>query len=45
MKIARTNSDHPDSIKLVKFLDADLAKRSEQNHAFYVQFNNIDEIE
>lgn len=40
----RTNSEHPDFQKLVKALDADLARRDGNEHAFYAQFNNIDTI-
>lgn len=44
INIKRTNSDDPDFIGLVKFLDADLAKRDGNEHAFYAQFNKIDKI-
>jgi putative acetyltransferase len=42
--IIRTNSEFSDFIKLVKLLDADLAIRDGEEHAFYAQFNTIDEI-
>ena len=42
--IKRTNSDNKDFIELVKWLDADLAKRDGKDHAFYAQFNKIDKI-
>ena len=42
--IKRTNSDNKDFIELVKFLDADLAKKDGNEHAFYAQFNKIDKI-
>ena len=42
--IKRTNSDNKDFIELVKFLDADLAKRDGNEHAFYAQFNKVDKI-
>jgi len=42
--LLRTNSDNPDFIHLVKFLDADLAVRDGADHAFYNQFNKIDTI-
>lgn len=42
--ITRTNSDNPDFIRLVKFLDADLAERDGADHSFYSQFNKIDKI-
>jgi putative acetyltransferase len=40
----RTDSDHPDFIWLVRHLDADLAERDGEDHAFYGQFNKIDKI-
>ena len=43
-KIIRTNSTNTDFIELVKHLDADLAKRDGDEHAFYHQFNKIDMI-
>ena len=42
--IKRTNSDNKDFIELVKFLDADLARRDGTEHSFYAQFNKIDKI-
>ena len=42
--IKRTNSDNKDFIELVKFLDADLARRDGKEHSFYAQFNKIDKI-
>ena len=42
--LTRTNSDHPDFIRLVRLLDADLAVRDGDEHAFYSQFNKIDRI-
>ena len=44
IKIVRTNSDNPDFIELVKYLDADLAIRDGNEHSFYAQFNKIDKI-
>jgi len=44
IKILRTNSDNPDFIELVKYLDADLAIRDGNEHSFYAQFNKIDKI-
>lgn len=44
IKLARTNSDNPDFIELVRHLDADLAKRDGEEHSFYAQFNKIDKI-
>jgi len=42
--IIRTNSQNKDFIELVRFLDADLAQRDGEDHAFYDQFNKIDSI-
>lgn len=42
--ITRTNSTNPDFIKLVKFLDAELAIRDGNEHSFYAQYNKIDEL-
>lgn len=42
--IIRTDSDNPDFIQLVKYLDADLAIRDGDDHQFYNQFNKIDTI-
>ena len=44
INIIRTNSDNHDFIELVKLLDADLAQRDGEEHAFYAQFNTIDNI-
>jgi GNAT superfamily N-acetyltransferase len=43
-KMVRTNSEAIDFIKLVRLLDADLAVRDGEDHAFYDQFNKIDLI-
>src|SRR5450432_951847 len=43
-KTIRTDSDNLDFIGLVKFLDADLAERDGNDHAFYAQFNKIAKI-
>jgi len=40
----RTNSSHPDFIHLVKLLDAELAILDGADHAFYSQFNTINNI-
>jgi len=42
--IIRTGSDNLDFIELVRLLDADLAIRDGDKHAFYDQFNKIDNI-
>lgn len=44
IRVVRTDSDNPDFISLVKNLDADLATRDGNEHAFYAQFNKIDKI-
>lgn len=43
-KLIRTDSSHPDFIALVRLLDTDLAFRDGDEHAFYAQFNKIDQI-
>ncbi len=42
--LLRTNSTHPDFQLLVKQLDADLAKRDGDEHAFYAQYNKTDHL-
>lgn len=42
--LIRTDSTNKDFIHLVKHLDADLAKRDGDKHAFYNQFNAIGKI-
>lgn len=42
--ILRTDSSNKDFVALVKLLDADLAIRDGEDHAFYDQFNKIDKI-
>ena len=44
IQIIRTDSENPDFIKLVKYLDADLAERDGDEHSFYAQFNKINKI-
>lgn len=44
IKIIRTDSDDPDFIELVKYLDADLVEKDGDDHSFYAQFNKIDKI-
>jgi GNAT superfamily N-acetyltransferase len=44
IKITRTNSENPDFIWLVKFLDLELAERDGEDTAFYSQFNKLDMI-
>jgi GNAT superfamily N-acetyltransferase len=41
IKFIRTNSGNRDFIELVKQLDADLAVRDGEEHAFYSQFNTL----
>ncbi|MBL6447763.1 GNAT family N-acetyltransferase [Fulvivirga sp. 29W222] len=44
MILRRTDSDNVDFVTLVKLLDADLKVRDGEDHAFYDQFNKIDNI-
>ncbi len=44
IQLIRTNSENQDFIKLVKSLDAYLAEKDGDDHAFYSQFNKIDKI-
>ena len=41
LHIKRTDSTDPDFISLVRLLDADLAVRDGDDHAFYAQFNKV----
>src|SRR5260221_10045360 len=42
INIVRTNSDDPEFIRMARVLDAELARRDGEDHAFYSQFNKID---
>jgi putative acetyltransferase len=44
MKIVRSDASNPDFIKLVKYLDEELAIKDGDNHAFYAQYDKIDKI-
>lgn len=44
IKLTRTDSSDTDFVMLVQLLDADLAQRDGNEHAFYHQFNKIDRI-
>ena len=44
IKLERSNSENHDFIELVKLLDAALAIVDGKDHAFYSQFNKIDNI-
>lgn len=44
LRFKRTDAKHPDFISLVNALDADLAIRDGDDHAFYHQFNKIEAI-
>jgi GNAT superfamily N-acetyltransferase len=44
LKLTRTNSGNKDFIALVKYLDADLAEKDGDEHAFYAQYNKVDKI-
>ncbi len=41
IEIIRTDSENKDFIELVRHLDAELAERDGNDHAFYAQFNKI----
>jgi GNAT superfamily N-acetyltransferase len=41
LKFIRVEQDHPEFIRLVRFLDADLAMRDGKDHGFYAQFNSL----
>lgn len=41
IEIIRTDSDNKDFVELVRHLDAELAIRDGEDHAFYAQFNKI----
>jgi hypothetical protein len=43
--LIRTNSDHSYFKGLVRLLDAELAERDGQDHAFYAPFNKIDTLQ
>lgn len=45
MQIVRTNSSHPDFISLVEELDEYLSITDGEEHAFYNQFNQIEELD
>lgn len=44
LRTIRTNSDSHDFIELVKQLDAELAIRDGDDHAYYAQFNKTDKM-
>jgi GNAT superfamily N-acetyltransferase len=44
MSIVRTNSENQDFVMLVRQLDAYLAEKDGEEHAFYAQFNKIEAI-
>jgi len=44
IKLLRTDSGHHDFVDLVKLLDAELALRDGEDHAFYDQYNSINQI-
>jgi len=44
IQLIRTNSNNPDFIDLVALLDAYLAVKDGEDHAFYAQYNKIDSI-
>ena len=44
LRFVRTNAQHTDFKRLVQLLDADLAIRDGEDHAFYAQFNQLASI-
>lgn len=44
MRILRSNSENQHFINLVGLLDADLAEKDGEDHAFYSQYNKIDNL-
>ena len=44
VKLVRTDSSNPSFRHLVSLLDAEMAARDGDDHAFYAQFNRIDAI-
>ncbi len=44
ISLLKTDSSHPDFAPLVRLLDADLAIRDGEEHAFYAQFNKTDHL-
>ena len=44
MRLIRTESKNPDFLSLVELLDADLAERDGEDHAFYSLYNGLDQI-
>ncbi len=45
MRLVRTDSTDPDFLRLVSLLDAELAERDGEDHAFYSRYNNLDRID
>jgi putative acetyltransferase len=41
ISLVRTTSENPDFVALVRLLDADLARRDGEEHAFFAQYNGI----
>ncbi|MDQ3141902.1 MAG: GNAT family N-acetyltransferase [Bacteroidota bacterium] len=44
INILRTNSDNPDFIELIKYLDVYLAEMDGEDHSFYAQYNKVDTV-
>ncbi|MBI3169386.1 MAG: GNAT family N-acetyltransferase [Chloroflexi bacterium] len=44
LTLLRANSENPDFIHLVRFLDADLARNNGDQDSFYAQFNKLNKI-
>lgn len=45
IQLIRTDSSHPDFQALVRLLDQDLGERDGDEHAYYAQFNKIDQLQ
>lgn len=44
MRLSRTDSKDPNFLRLVELLDADLAERDGEDHAFYSLYNGLEQI-
>jgi GNAT superfamily N-acetyltransferase len=45
LRLERAENTHPDFVKLVGLLDAELAERDGEDHAFYNQYNGMDGLD
>ena len=44
MKLLRTDHNHPDFKNLVEMLNQELSDRDGEDHAFYIQFNGLENL-